>query len=198
MEYKPAMLKLTWNILQQPSARYSVLSIGVVFLFVGIILWSGLQTVMDATNELEFCISCHEMRDTVYREYKKTRHYSNRIGVRAICSDCHIPRDLSREMLRKVLATRELWGKITGSVDTTEKFEAHRLELATLEWERMKASNSRECRNCHNFDALNKTTDTLIVYKKHMKAKDEGKTCIDCHKGVAHYLPRGYVDPNDE
>jgi cytochrome c-type protein NapC len=153
---------------------------------------------MVATNELEFCISCHEMRDTVYREYKKTRHFSNRIGVRAICSDCHMPRELSREILRKILATRELWGKITGSVDTTEKFEAHRMELATRVWANMKASNSRECRNCHNLDTMNKTTDHLRVYEKHMKAKDEGKTCIDCHKGIAHYLPRGYIDPDEE
>lgn len=153
---------------------------------------------MEATNELEFCISCHEMRDTVYQEYKKTRHYSNRIGVRAVCSDCHLPRDMARGALRKILATRELWGKITGSVDTTEKFEARRMELATREWARMKASNSRECRNCHNFDAMRKTTDRMMVYQQHMKVKDEGKTCIDCHKGIAHYLPRDYVDPDEE
>lgn len=192
------MLKRIWNFMRQPSAKYSVLMICAVCFVAGIILWGGFNIAMVATNELEFCISCHEMRDTVYREYKKTRHYSNRIGVRAICSDCHIPRDLSREILRKILATRELWGKITGSVDTTEKFEAHRLELATRVWASMKASNSRECRNCHDFDAMNKTSDKLIVYGKHMNAKDEGKTCIDCHKGIAHYLPRGYVDPDEE
>jgi cytochrome c-type protein NapC len=198
LDKKPAMLKRTWSFLRQPSAKCSVLTIGVVCIFAGIILWGGFNTALEATNKLEFCISCHEMRDTVYREYKKTRHYSNRIGVRAICSDCHMPRDLSREILQKILGTRELWGKITGSVDTTEKFEGRRMELATRVWARMKASNSRECRNCHNFDALNKTTDKLIVYEKHMKAKDEGKTCIDCHKGIAHLLPREYVDPDEE
>jgi cytochrome c-type protein NapC len=198
MDSKPGILKRIWNFLRQPSAKYSVLMIGVVCFLAGIVFWGGFNTVMVATNELEFCISCHEMRDTVYREYKKTRHYSNRLGVRAICSDCHMPKDLPREILQKILGTRELWGKITGSVDTTEKFEARRLELATRVWARMKASNSRECRNCHNFDALNKTTDKLIVFEKHMKAKDEGKTCIDCHKGIAHYLPRGYVDPDEE
>lgn len=192
------MLKRTWKFLRQPSAKYSVLTIGVACLFFGIVLSGGFNTAMDATNELEFCISCHEMRDTVYREYKKTRHYSNRIGVRAVCSDCHLPRDMARGVLRKILATRELWGKITGSIDTTEKFEARRMELATLEWARMKASNSRECRNCHNFDAMRKTTDRMMSYQRHMKMKDEDKTCIDCHKGIAHYLPRDYEEPEEE
>ena len=198
MDNKPEMLQRTWDFLRQPSAKYSVLAIGIVCGFISIILWGGFHSAMEATNELEFCISCHEMRDTVYREYKKTRHYSNPIGVRAICSDCHMPRDLSRELLRKIQATRELWGKITGSVDTTEKFEARRMEMATREWARMKASNSRECRNCHIFDAMNKTSDKMMVYEKHKKANDEGKTCIDCHKGIAHYLPRGYLDPDEE
>jgi nitrate/TMAO reductase-like tetraheme cytochrome c subunit len=30
-----------------------------------------------------------------------------------------------------------------------------------------------------------------------MKAKEEGKTCIDCHKGIAHHLPKEYVDPDE-
>lgn len=167
-------------------------------MFVGFVLWGGVNTALKATNELDFCISCHEMRDTVYREYKKTSHYSNRMGVRAVCADCHMPRDMARELLRKILATRELWEKFNGSVDTTEKFEARRMELAKLEWARMKASNSRECRNCHAFDAMRKTSEKNLVYNKHMKAKEEGKTCIDCHKGIVHYLPRGYMDPDEE
>jgi cytochrome c-type protein NapC len=33
-------------------------------------------------------------------------------------------------------------------------------------------------------------------YKKHMQAKQEGKSCIDCHKGIAHKLPKEYKDPD--
>jgi len=28
-----------------------------------------------------------------------------------------------------------------------------------------------------------------VARKKHARAREEGKTCIDCHKGVAHELP---------
>jgi nitrate/TMAO reductase-like tetraheme cytochrome c subunit len=36
------------------------------------------------------------------------------------------------------------------------------------------------------------------VYTKHMKAKADGQTCIDCHKGIAHHLPKEYRDPDEE
>ena len=190
-------LKRIWSVLKKPSAKYSLLTLLVVGFFSGIIFWGGFNTALEATNTLDFCITCHEMRDNVYVEYKETIHYSNRSGVRAICSDCHVPKDWTHKMIRKSKAAFEVWGKLTGSIDTKEKFEAKRMELATHEWARMKESNSRECRNCHNFDAMSPELQKQTPYKKHMKAKEEGKTCIDCHKGIAHQLPKEYEEPEE-
>jgi cytochrome c-type protein NapC len=198
MKNKDSMFDRTWIFMSRPSAKYSVLAIGTVCFFSGILFWGGANTVMEATNKLEFCIGCHEMQDNVFQEYKKTIHYSNRTGVRAICSDCHVPKDWEHKVLRKVKASRELWGKLTGVVDTKEKFEARRMEMATKEWARMKASDSRECRNCHSFEAMRGSKEKELIFEKHMKAKDQGKTCIDCHKGIAHFLPREYVDVDEE
>ena len=184
--------------LRKPSAKYSLLTLLVVGFFSGIIFWGGFNTGMEATNTLEFCIGCHEMRDTVYQEYKESIHYSNRSGVRAICSDCHVPKDWTHKMVRKAQASFEVWGKLTGSIDTKEKFEAKRMELATHEWNRMKATGSRECRNCHNFDSMEAAKQKPKARENHAKAKAEGKTCIDCHKGIAHLLPKEYRDPADE
>jgi cytochrome c-type protein NapC len=186
------------SVLRQPSAKYSLLTLLVVGFFAGIIFWGGFNTGMEATNTLAFCTGCHEMRDTVFQEYKKTIHYSNRTGVRAICSDCHVPKDWTHKLIRKAKASFEIWGKLTGSIDTKEKFEAKRMELATHEWERMKARDSIECRNCHSFDAMSGDIQKQTVYKKHMAAKDEGKSCIDCHKGIAHKLPKEYHDPDED
>lgn len=172
--------------------RYSIGALVLAFV-AGIVAWGGFHTGVDMTNTLEFCTTCHEMRDNVYQEYKLSVHYRNPSGVRAICSDCHVPRDWSHMMVRKVQASSELWGKITGSVDTREKFEARRLVLATHEWQRMKESNSRECRNCHAFDAMSPDLQKPEPYKKHMQARERGETCVDCHKGVAHRLPKGYL-----
>ena len=163
----------------------------------GIIFWGGFNTGLEMTNSLEFCISCHEMRDNVYAEYKETIHFSNRSGVRAICSDCHVPKDWTHKVIRKAQASFEIWGKLTGSIDTKEKFEAKRMVLATHEWDRMKGNGSRECRNCHAFESMSSELQKQTPYKKHMKAKEEGKTCIDCHKGIAHQLPKEYKDPDE-
>lgn len=194
---KPGIIRRCWSALNKPSAKYSLMTIIVAGFFAGIIFWGGFNTGMEATNTLEFCTTCHEMRDTVYQEYKETIHYSNRTGVRAICSDCHVPKDWTHKLLRKAKASFEIWGKLTGSIDTKEKFEAKRMTLATHEWERMKASDSRECHNCHSFDAMSSDLQKQTPYKKHMKAKAEGKTCIDCHKGIAHHLPKEYKEEDE-
>ena len=196
-ESKPGSLRRLWQTLKKPSAKYSLIGIMSASFFAGIIFWGGFNTGMEMTKTLEFCTTCHEMRDTVYQEYKETIHYSNRTGVRAICSDCHVPKDWVHKVIRKSKASFEVWGKITGSIDTKEKFEAKRMELAGHEWERMKDSNSRECRNCHSFEAMSSELQKQTPYRKHMKAKEEGKTCIDCHKGIAHQLPKEYEDPDE-
>ena len=193
----PGSLRRLWSVLKKPSAKYSLLAISSISFIAGIIVWGGFNAGMEMTNTMAFCTTCHEMRDTVYQEYKETIHYSNRSGVRAICSDCHVPKDWVHKIIRKTQATGELWGKFTGSIDTKEKFEAKRMKLATHEWARMKDSNSRECRNCHNFDAMSSELQRQTPYRKHMKAKEEGKTCIDCHKGIAHQLPKEYEEPDE-
>jgi cytochrome c-type protein NapC len=195
---KPNALKRCWTALRRPSAKYSFLAIAVFGGCAALISWAAFSTGMEATNRLEFCISCHEMQDNVYQEYKKTIHYSNRTGVRATCPDCHVPKDWTSKMIRKAKASVEIWGKLTGSIDTKEKFEAKRMELATHEWERMKSRDSIECRNCHDFDAMSPEKQKQTPYRKHMQAKAEGKSCIDCHKGIAHDLPKEYDPPEED
>jgi len=187
-----------WANLKKPSAKYSLFALITVGFVSGIIFWGGFNTAMEATNTLEFCISCHEMRDNVYQEYKQTIHYSNRTGVRAVCSDCHVPKTWIHKMKRKIQASQEVWGKLTGTIDTKEKFEAKRLELATHEWERMKSSDSRECRNCHSFDGMNTDKQKPRAKKMHELAQKDNKTCIDCHKGIAHHKPENMPEDDDE
>ena len=163
-----------------------VLVLGVV---AGIVFWGGFNTAMVASNTTAFCISCHEMRDTVYKEYQETMHYSNPSGVQATCADCHVPREWVHKVVRKVYATRELYHKALGTIDTPEKFEAKRWELANRVWDQMKATDSRECRNCHSFTAMDTTEQDRSARKKHIRAQERGETCIDCHKGLAHEYP---------
>ena len=188
---QPNILKRAWATLRRPSARWSVLGLLTVGFFSGIIFWGGFNTGMEATNTLGFCISCHEMRDTVFQEYQQTIHSSNRTGVRAICSDCHVPRDWVHKVGRKIQASGELWGKFTGVIDTPEKFEARRAELAHHVWRRMKNTDSLECRNCHSAESMSSELQNERAQKRHKRGFAEGKTCIDCHFGIAHNEPEG-------
>uniref|UniRef100_UPI0033417497 NapC/NirT family cytochrome c n=1 Tax=Castellaniella defragrans TaxID=75697 RepID=UPI0033417497 len=162
--------------------------LGLAFVL-GIVFWGGFNTVMEWTNTEAFCISCHEMNQNVYQEYRKTVHYSNRTGVRAICSDCHVPKEWGPKMLRKVYASNELLHHFLGTIDTPEKFNAKRPQLAQNEWRRMKANNSQECRNCHDYSYFDYAGQSPRSARMHQQGFEQGQTCIDCHKGIAHTLP---------
>jgi cytochrome c-type protein NapC len=171
--------------------RYPVIAL-ILFFILGIIFWGGFNTAMELTNTEAFCISCHEMKENVYTEYKNTIHYKNRTGVRATCPDCHVPREWTHKFIRKVKATNELFHKIIGSIDTKEKFEAKRLTLATHVWGSMQESDSHECRNCHSIKSMALASQSKLSYVKHKRAISENMTCIDCHMGIAHQLPADF------
>jgi cytochrome c-type protein NapC len=168
----------------------------VLLLGIGLIAVAGLLMTAGAaglawTNTEQFCIGCHEMRDNVYAEFKGTIHDRNRSGVRAVCSDCHVPREPVALIARKFRATFELVGHFRGVIDTKEKFEAHRAMLAKRVWVRMKETDSLECRNCHHVEAMDPKLQSERAQARHAKGKAEGLTCIDCHSGIAHKEPDG-------
>jgi nitrate/TMAO reductase-like tetraheme cytochrome c subunit len=164
----------------------TTLGAALFFMIVGVIFWGGFNTAMEVTNTLDFCISCHEMEENVYQEYKKTIHYTNRSGVRATCSDCHVPDPWVHKVVRKVQASNEVLHKVLGTIDTPEKFNAKRLQLARNVWKGMKETDSRECRNCHDFASMNPEDQKKRSRKQHINGMQAGNTCIDCHKGIAH------------
>jgi cytochrome c-type protein NapC len=160
------------------------------FFIAGIGYMRAFEWTMAVTNTEEFCIACHEMKDNVYPAYAESIHYSNRSGVRATCPDCHVPHQWSDKVVRKVQASKEVWGKITGKINTPEKFAEHRLYLAKREWQRFRENDSLECRNCHDKTFFNFAKQGAPGTYMHKTMIDSGQfTCIDCHKGIAHVLP---------
>ena len=187
-----ALLRRYWTVMRRPSAYFSLGFLTVGGFIAGVVFWGGFNTALELTNTEPFCIGCHEMRDNVYEELKTTIHFTNRSGVRAKCPDCHVPHDWTDKIARKMQASKEVWGKIFGTINTREKFEEKRLELAQHEWARLKANDSLECRNCHNFESMDFTRQSQRAQAQHSTAlARKEKTCIDCHKGIAHRLPEG-------
>ena len=158
----------------------------------GIVSWGGFNWSLEMTNTESFCISCHAMREYVYKEYKKSTHYNNRTGVRASCPDCHVPREWGHKVVRKARASNELFHWLKGSIDAPEDFKAKRLELAQHVWASMGKTDSRECRNCHEIDFMNPEAQEVKARAMHELANTWGTTCIDCHQGIVHSLPQGF------
>ena len=189
-----------WKALwRRPKSRLLVgIPVGGYMLFViGVAFWTSFNLMLDYSNSEEFCISCHVMKDNLYVEYQETIHYSNRTGVRAVCSDCHVPKEWFPKMFRKIEATlHEIPHWAMGTIDTREKFEARRMYLAKRVWGEMIASDSHECRNCHELQHMDLDKQQLSASRKHtLKRQEErGETCIDCHQGVAHTLPEDWED----
>lgn len=175
----------------------STLGAALFFMVLGVIFWGGFNTAMEATNNMDFCISCHEMKENVYQEYTHTVHFTNRSGVRATCPDCHVPDPWVHKMVRKIQASNEVLHKILGTVNTPEKFDQHRMRLARNVWQAMKKTDSRECRNCHDWDSMNPENQKQRSAKQHIFAMEQGQTCIDCHKGIAHKKVHDQLSDDD-
>lgn len=187
------LVKKLWTFLMIPSARYSL---GVLVL-AGVLLGAGGLTVFDIsmheTSTDSFCLSCHELEVNIGREYVGMSHSRNARGFQVTCSDCHLPKPFIPKMMRKFRAVGEIYHHLLGTIDTPAKFEAHRMTMATRVWAEMNETDSRECRDCHKADAWDLEAQTQEVRDFHVGALGKGRTCIDCHKGVAHRLPEGIV-----
>ncbi|MGS0675049.1 NapC/NirT family cytochrome c [Shewanella sp. 0m-4] len=176
-----------WHLMKRPSVHYSVAFLVLGGFVAGVIFWTAFNKGLDMTSTEEFCSSCHQ---NVYEEMALTAHFTNASGVTAECHDCHVPHNWTDKIARKMQASREIWGYLTGAINTQEKFEAKRREMAEHEWVRLQANNSQECRNCHNLNSMDITLQSPRAANMHSTYLLTGeKTCINCHKGIAHNLP---------
>lgn len=51
---------------------------------------------------------------------------------------------------------------------------------------RLQANDSQECRNCHTADRMLTALQSAKAQEYHALERSRGKTCIDCHAGIAH------------
>lgn len=87
------------------------------------------------------------------------------------------------------MAAKDVYHQFAGSIDTPEKFEAQRWNMASRVWAKIKATDSRECRGCHDYRTMDLENQASLARKKHARAMKKGRTCIDCHAGIAHKQP---------
>jgi cytochrome c-type protein NapC len=190
-------MKRLWTALTTPTSRFALGSL----LLGGILLGAGglvaFDVSMHETSTDQFCLSCHELQVNIGYEYDGVSHAKNRHGIRVSCADCHLPKPFVPKMKRKIRALGEIYHHLAGTIDTPEKFEAHRMKMATRVWAELNQTDSRECRNCHKADLWDVAAQSEKARDYHNGTLAKGKTCIDCHKGVAHRLPEG-IEPDEQ
>ena len=178
-----------WQTLNKPARYLSLGMVSISAFVMGVVFWGGFNTALEATNTEAFCISCHSMENKPYKELQQTVHWSNHSGVRATCPDCHVPHSWSRKVGRKIEAVSDVWGWFFKTIDTSEKFEDKRLEMATREWARFERDNSLACKNCHDYNSMKWDSMSKLAQKQMKRAAQKDQSCVDCHKGIAHNLP---------
>jgi nitrate/TMAO reductase-like tetraheme cytochrome c subunit len=163
---------------------------GVLAFLVGIAFTGSFIGGLKLAETDAFCTSCHEM-GTPYQEYTRSVHFSNAIGIRASCGNCHVPPAFIPGLIRHIQAYAEVWGHMRGELNTPVKYEAHRAELAQTIWKELKSNDSAECRSCHTVAAMALASQNAFAAARHAPGYMTANhlTCIDCHKGVAHSLP---------
>ena len=54
----------------------------------------------------------------------------------------------------------------------------------------MRDRDSKECRFCHAFEAMEFDSQFRVAAKWHQRTVEkEDKTCVDCHTGIVHVFP---------
>ncbi|MEZ9711012.1 NapC/NirT family cytochrome c [Vibrio breoganii] len=173
-------------------ALIALIGVGIGWLSLG-----GTAAILHYTSSTEFCVSCHTMEKPLL-EYQGSVHFSNQKGIRAECADCHIPEEPLDYLITKIRASKDIYHEfVTGKIDTDEKYEQHRLGMAEMVWEQMRENDSATCRSCHSWEAMETYDQSASAQDMHAYAQTSGETCIDCHKGVAHFPPQMELDTSE-
>jgi cytochrome c-type protein NapC len=177
-----------WDVLRRPS---SVFGLGVLVLagFVaGVVFWGGFNTALELTNTEKFCTGCHEMRDNVFAELKSTIHFTNR-SVRARA----VPIATSAQVVDRQDRAQD--ASLQGGLGPSIRHHRHKensstigsscaTRMGTLQGQRLPGMPQLPQHRSMDIPSSRRAS---VAHQRFLFTAE--KTCIDCHKGIAHKLP---------
>ena len=177
--------------LRSSSSKYALGTLVGLGIAVGGVGVPTFNWVVHETSSDAFCMTCHA--DDIGQEQAGRVHFDNARGFRVTCADCHIPREFVPKLVHKTKSgVNDVYHQLfLGTISTPEKFEAHRMTMAKSQWEAMNENDSHNCRYCHVESQWDLSVQSEKAQQLHAGPLAKGKTCIDCHKGIAHNLPKG-------
>ncbi len=182
------------KVWSRPKSKWLLgIPLGALIAFgLGAIALGTTNYVLHETSTTDFCYNCHSHENFIRPEYEASSHFSNLSGVRAGCSDCHLPHDSWFSLVwTKMVVSLDIVPELAGKLDTAQKYESHRAEMAESVWRQFKENDSEFCRSCHSIDAMDLENQERRTARQHTRAANKGETCIDCHYGIVHQEPAG-------
>jgi len=153
--------------------------------------WVAIETMVERTADEKFCGSCHTMAPMVAAYRADVHGGSHPQGVRAKCTQCHIPDDnVVVYLLAKArFGLHDAWAQLTYDLDTIDWHakRAHR-EMYVFD---------SACLGCHKEleTATMSQPAAFVAHRPYFLGETQMK-CVSCHPNVGHqYLARHLPDP---
>jgi nitrate/TMAO reductase-like tetraheme cytochrome c subunit/nitrate reductase cytochrome c-type subunit len=152
------------NLPPPPRFRYKLLKIMTLTLFFLALFASIGFTGLKATSSSSFCSSCHEMKPEFYT-WKASTHSE------VDCVNCHVKQGVKNLANEKKEVIVDAYKKKMGTYISP-------IHMASQ-------IPDSSCERCHNVNTREFTPSGDIIIP-HVKHKNKGIQCVQCHSGVAH------------
>ncbi|MDJ0928339.1 MAG: NapC/NirT family cytochrome c [Gammaproteobacteria bacterium] len=185
---------------KKPRQRWLLgIPIGAMLAFgLGAAALGAFNWVLQQTSTNEFCYVCHSHRAFIQPEYEASTHFANTSGVQAQCADCHIPQGWWQTLWLKTRVSLDIIPELMGKLDTAEKYESHRREMAMAVWADYLDRDSSYCVSCHSPESMVLENQERFAQRAHARATETGQSCIECHQGLVHKLPENWREAWNE
>jgi nitrate/TMAO reductase-like tetraheme cytochrome c subunit len=161
----------------------------------GILLAALTNSAVIWSSSDQFCGQfCHSMT-WASAAYKTGPHYTNQVGVRASCGDCHIPYDSHHatptEYLRLLTfkaqrGAKDSYNEARRTIATREEWEKRRPQLRSEYESYLTAHNYVTCLGCHRLDSFGGQRNRMkqMIHGEVIKAGNVD--CLKCHRDIGH------------
>jgi len=155
-----------------------------------LVSWFAVETMVEQTSDEAFCGSCHTMAPMVAAYRADIHGGSHPKGVRAKCTQCHIPADnaVTYLLAKARFGLHDAWAQLTYDLDTIDWHgkRAHR-ELYVFD---------TACLGCHEeLESATMSQPAAFVAHRPYFLGETQMRCVSCHANVGHlYLTRYLPD----
>lgn len=147
----------------------------------GLAGWAVIDAGIHATSGVEFCSSCHTMEPMAAAYALDVHGGANANGVRAECSDCHLPHDGPiRYLVAKTrLGVHDVWVEFTGDTEA--------IDWQALRTHRERYVHDSGCLTCHSdLQRATRSNSRAFVAHKPYFLGQTARSCVSCHEHVGH------------